>query len=88
MEQDYTIFFSSDVHGSEKCWMKFVNAAKFYGAQALVMGGDITATSELGKGSCFTMTLPTVCPTAGALVHDEADLAELDPDGAALKPAA
>jgi len=40
--RDFTIFFSSDVHGSEKCWMKFVNAAKFYGAQALVMGGDIT----------------------------------------------
>ena len=39
---DFTIFFSSDVHGSEKCWMKFVNAAKFYGVQALVMGGDIT----------------------------------------------
>ena len=39
---DFTIFFSSDVHGSEKCWMKFVNAARFYGAQALVMGGDIT----------------------------------------------
>lgn len=41
-EPDYTIFFSSDVHGSEKCWMKFVNAAKVYGAQALVMGGDLT----------------------------------------------
>lgn len=42
MSAEYTIFFSSDVHGSEKCWMKFVNSAKFYGAQALVMGGDIT----------------------------------------------
>jgi Icc-related predicted phosphoesterase len=42
MSEDYTIFFSSDVHGSEKCWMKFVNAAAFYHAQAVVMGGDIT----------------------------------------------
>ncbi len=56
MTQDFTIFFSSDVHGSEKCWMKFVNAAKFYGAQALIMGGDITGKAIVpvvrdGKGT-------------------------------------
>jgi len=55
MTQDFTIFFSSDIHGSEKCWMKFVNAAKFYGAQALVMGGDIT-----GKA-----IVPIVCDGQG-----------------------
>ena len=36
------IFFTSDVHGSEVCFMKFLNAAKFYRAQVLVLGGDIT----------------------------------------------
>ena len=36
------IFFSTDIHGSERCFMKFVNAAKAYRADALVMGGDIT----------------------------------------------
>lgn len=35
------VFYSSDIHGSDRCWMKFVNAAKFYGADALVMGGDL-----------------------------------------------
>ncbi len=36
------LFFVTDVHGSEKCFRKFVNAAKFYEAQVLVLGGDIT----------------------------------------------
>ena len=37
------IFFATDLHGSDKCWMKFVNSGKFYGANVLVLGGDITA---------------------------------------------
>lgn len=36
------IFFTSDVHGSEVCFMKFLNAAKFYKADILILGGDIT----------------------------------------------
>jgi Icc-related predicted phosphoesterase len=37
-----TIFFATDVHGSEICFRKFVNAARFYGADLLVLGGDLT----------------------------------------------
>nr|MBA3347570.1 metallophosphoesterase [Actinomycetota bacterium] len=29
-------------HGSERCFRKFLNAAAFYDAQVLIMGGDIT----------------------------------------------
>jgi Icc-related predicted phosphoesterase len=36
------LFFVTDVHGSDKCFRKFVNAAKFYEAQVLILGGDIT----------------------------------------------
>jgi Icc-related predicted phosphoesterase len=36
------IFFATDLHGSEKCFLKFVNAAKFYKVNTLIMGGDIT----------------------------------------------
>jgi uncharacterized protein len=36
------VFFITDVHGSEKCFRKFLNAAKAYKADALVLGGDIT----------------------------------------------
>jgi Icc-related predicted phosphoesterase len=37
-----TVFYASDIHGSEKCFLKFVNAAKFYSADVLVLGGDLT----------------------------------------------
>jgi Icc-related predicted phosphoesterase len=36
------LFFASDLHGSNVCFKKFVNGAKFYGADALIMGGDAT----------------------------------------------
>jgi hypothetical protein len=36
------IFFATDLHGSEKCFLKFVNAAKFYKVNTLIMGGDVT----------------------------------------------
>ena len=36
------VFFASDLHGSERCFLKFVNSAKHYGADALVCGGDLT----------------------------------------------
>jgi Icc-related predicted phosphoesterase len=39
---DFTIFFATDLHGSDVCFKKFVNAAKFYGADVLVLGGDVT----------------------------------------------
>ncbi len=42
MSANYRLFYASDIHGSEKCFLKFVNAGKFYKADALVMGGDIT----------------------------------------------
>jgi uncharacterized protein len=54
------IFFSTDIHGSERCFMKFVNAAKAYRADALVMGGDIT-----GK-----LLVPVVTEQDGAVTAD------------------
>ncbi len=36
------LYYAGDVHGSEKCWRKFLNAAKFYEVDTLIMGGDIT----------------------------------------------
>ncbi len=36
------IFFATDIHGSDRCFRKFINAAKFYGANVLILGGDIT----------------------------------------------
>jgi uncharacterized protein len=36
------LFFASDIHGSETCWRKFLNAGPFYKADVIVMGGDLT----------------------------------------------
>ena len=35
------LFYTTDVHGSERTYRKFVNCAKFYKVDHLVMGGDI-----------------------------------------------
>lgn len=36
------LFFTSDVHGSDVCFLKFLNSAKFYKLNIMVLGGDIT----------------------------------------------
>ena len=36
------LFFATDVHGSEICWKKFISAGKFYEADVLILGGDMT----------------------------------------------
>jgi Icc-related predicted phosphoesterase len=36
------LFFATDVHGSEQCFRKWVNAAQVYEVSALVLGGDVT----------------------------------------------
>lgn len=41
----FSIYFATDIHGSEHCFRKFLNAGKFYGVDAVILGGDIA-----GKG--------------------------------------
>jgi Icc-related predicted phosphoesterase len=38
----FRLFFTTDIHGSDVCFRKFLNAAKVYEASVLVLGGDIT----------------------------------------------
>jgi uncharacterized protein len=35
------VYFATDLHGSSKCFRKFVNAGQVYGADVLVLGGDV-----------------------------------------------
>jgi Icc-related predicted phosphoesterase len=37
----FRVFFATDIHGSDRCFRKFLNAASVYDADALVLGGDI-----------------------------------------------
>jgi Icc-related predicted phosphoesterase len=39
------IFYAADIHGSESCYVKFLNSAKFYNVDVLILAGDLT-----GKG--------------------------------------
>src|SRR5579859_7317269 len=39
------VFFATDIHGSDRCFRKFLAAAKAYEAGVLILGGDI-----VGKG--------------------------------------
>jgi Icc-related predicted phosphoesterase len=49
------IFFATDIHGSDVCWRKFLNAGTFHKADVLVMGGDMTGKAmvpiSIGNGS-------------------------------------
>jgi Icc-related predicted phosphoesterase len=36
------IYYTTDLHGSEKCWRKFLATPKYYQADVIIIGGDIT----------------------------------------------
>jgi Icc-related predicted phosphoesterase len=36
------IFFATDIHGSDRCFRKFLNAARHYQADHIIIGGDLT----------------------------------------------
>src|ERR1700675_4707761 len=63
------IFFATDLHGSEMCWRKFLNAAKFYDADILICGGDMTGKAIVPivqENGHFTFTLAGVQQAVGA----------------------
>jgi uncharacterized protein len=52
------VFVATDVHGSEACFRKFLNSAEFYGADVIVLGGDMTGKALVpiisnGNGRCY-----------------------------------
>jgi Icc-related predicted phosphoesterase len=64
------IYFATDVHGSERCFRKFIAAAKIYEADALVLGGDIAGkglvpvTAENGSLSATVRGEPVTLPAS------------------------
>jgi uncharacterized protein len=55
------LYFATDIHGSEICWKKFINASKFYEADVLILGGDMTGKAIIPiiaqGGSKYKVTL-------------------------------
>jgi Icc-related predicted phosphoesterase len=73
-----TVFYATDVHGSERTWRKFLNAAAFYKADVLVMGGDV-----MGK-----LTIPVIREAGGthrATIHGRVERLETDAEVAATR---
>jgi uncharacterized protein len=64
------IYFATDVHGSERCFRKFLAAAKIYEADALVLGGDVAGkglvpvTAENGTLSATVRGEPVTLPAS------------------------
>jgi uncharacterized protein len=59
-DQTLSLYYASDVHGSDQCWRKFLGAGRFYGVDALIMGGDLTGKAivpiERNGSDSFTAT--------------------------------
>ena len=68
-----SLYYASDLHGTEPLWRKFLGAGRFYGVQALVMGGDLTGKAivpiELRPDGSFTTTF--IVETRSGLSADE-----------------
>lgn len=73
-----SLYYASDVHGSERCWRKFLGAARFYGVDVLVMGGDIAGKAvvpiERRPDGTYSATFIGELRTCA----NEAELAELE----------
>ena len=41
MARKTKVYFATDLHGSSKCFRKFVNAGAAYGVDVLILGGDV-----------------------------------------------
>ena len=71
------IFFATDIHGSEVCWRKFLNAAAFHKADVLIMGGDMTGKAMVpivADGSGWEVTLQE----QRRILSSEADVAAME----------
>jgi len=72
------IFFATDIHGSEVCWRKFLNAGAFHKADVLIMGGDMT-----GKAM-----VPIVGPAGGPwrlTLQDQEHILTTEAEAAAME---
>ncbi len=73
------IFFVSDIHGSERLFLKFTNAGKVYKANVLMIGGDITGktvTPVLNKGGLWSALYVGAWRNA----HNQEELEKLEKD--------
>lgn len=79
MSQRTTIFFATDIHGSERCFLKFINAAKFFSANVLILGGDITGKALVPiVRKTGTATFTAKFLGQDAVLETEAEIADFE----------
>jgi Icc-related predicted phosphoesterase len=78
MARKTRVYFATDLHGSSKCFRKFLNAGPVYGADVLVLGADVAgkAIQSIVRGPAGTWS----CSFIGTdyELADEADLLALE----------
>lgn len=78
LDQLLTIFFATDIHGSTVCWNKFLNSGKFYGAQVIVLGGDITGKAIVPIIHNGNSTYRAVLLEQESVLHGEDEVLEIE----------
>jgi hypothetical protein len=73
-----TLFFATDVHGSDICWKKFINAGKFYGADILILGGDMTGKAIVPIIHQGGDTWKAVLLEQASILHGEEQVVDME----------
>jgi Icc-related predicted phosphoesterase len=71
------IFFATDIHGSEQCFRKWLNAARVYEVDVLILGGDVTGKVIVPLVSEGNGTWRGEIYGEEVVANDEAELAEV-----------
>ena len=72
------IFFATDIHGSDICWKKFINAGKFYGADVIILGGDMTGKAIVPIIHQGGDTYKSVLLEQASILHGEEKVRDME----------
>lgn len=72
-----TLYFATDVHGSNICWNKFINAGKFYKADVIILGGDMTGKAIVPIVHKGNNTYRVVLLEHESILHGEDEVNEM-----------
>ena len=73
-----TLFFATDVHGSEICWKKFISAGKFYEADIIILGGDMTGKAIVPLIHQGGDAYKAVLLEQESILHGETEVQEME----------
>lgn len=72
------VFYTTDLHGSERVFIKFLNAAKMYKANVVIMGGDMTGKMIVPIVKVNENTFSSRLLGAEVIAKDKAELEKLE----------